>query len=63
MDMINVIVIIYLDVILIYSNNISEHKNHVQEVLCRLHTNGLFSHADKCKFHHFLQIPQIYAVT
>src|SRR5882724_12300631 len=50
-DMINVIDIIYLDDILIYSNNISEHKLHVQQVLCRLHTNGLFAHADKYEFH------------
>ena len=45
--MIDVIVIIYLDDILIYSNNISEHKAHIKEVLCRLHANG----ADKCEFH------------
>src|SRR5882724_4900665 len=50
-DMIDVIVIIYLDDILIYSDNISEHKAHVQEVLHRLCTNGIFSHADKCEFH------------
>src|SRR5882724_3215035 len=50
-DMIDVIVIIYLDDILIYYNNISEHKAHVKEVLRRLHTNGLFARADKCKFH------------
>src|SRR5882672_11093384 len=35
-DMIDVIVIIYLDDILIYSDNISEHKAHVGEVLRRL---------------------------
>ena len=35
-DMINVMVIIYLDNILIYSDNMSEHKAHVQEVLQRL---------------------------
>jgi len=51
MDMIDVIVIIYLYDILIYSNNISEHKAHVKEVLCRLRTNGLFACADKCEFH------------
>jgi len=50
-DMIDVIVIIYLDDILIYSNNISEHKVHIKEVLRRLHANGLFARADKCKFH------------
>src|SRR5882724_2279870 len=50
-DMIDVMVIIYLDDILIYSNNISKHILHVKEVLCRLHANGLFACADKCKFH------------
>src|SRR5467141_3958515 len=50
-DMIDVIVIIYLDDILIYSDNITKHKAHVRQVLRRLHTNGLFSHADKCEFH------------
>src|SRR5882724_8579639 len=50
-DMIDVIVTIYLDDILIYSNNISKHKAHIKEVLCRLHANGLFAHADKCEFH------------
>src|SRR5882724_3396058 len=40
-DMIDVMVIIYLDGILIYSNNISKHKLHVREVLRRLHTNEL----------------------
>jgi len=29
----------------------SEHKLHIWEVLCRLCTNRLFAHADKCKFH------------
>src|SRR5467141_897119 len=50
-DMIDVIVIIYLDDILIYSDNITKHKAHVREVLQILHANGLFSHADKCEFH------------
>src|SRR5882724_2397601 len=50
-DMIDIIIIIYLDDILIYSDNISEHKSHVWEVLCRLRTNGLFAHADKCEIH------------
>src|SRR5882724_7895718 len=51
MGMIDIIVIIYLDNILIYSDNISEHKAHIQEVLCRLCANRLFAHADKCQFH------------
>jgi len=41
-DMIDVMVIIYLDDILIYSGNMSEHKAYVQEVLRRLRANGLF---------------------
>src|SRR5882724_4459673 len=50
-DMIDVIVIIYLDNILIYSDNISKHKLHIREVLHRLCANGLLAHADKCEFH------------
>src|SRR5882724_682037 len=50
-DMINIIVIIYLDDILTYSDNISEHKLHIREVLRRLHANGLFACADKYEFH------------
>src|SRR5882672_1532269 len=50
-DMIDVIVIIYLDDSLIYSDNISKHKAHVWEVLQQLCANRLFSCADKCEFH------------
>src|SRR5882724_9518591 len=50
-DMIDITVIIYLDDIFICSDNMSKHKAHVQEVLRRLHTNGIFAQADKCKFH------------
>src|SRR5882724_10566498 len=50
-DMINVMVIMYLDDILIYSDNMSQHNAHVQEVLRRLCTNGLFAQADKFEFH------------
>src|SRR5882724_10440963 len=28
-----------------------KHKAHIQKVLCRLCTNRLFAHADKCEFH------------
>src|SRR5882724_2558754 len=50
-DMIDICVIVYLDDILIYSDNIAEHQKHVREVLRRLCTNGLFAQADKCEFH------------
>jgi len=32
-DLIDVSVIVYLDDILIYSNNLAEHRKHVKEVL------------------------------
>ena len=32
-DMLNVCVLVYLDDILIYSNNIEQHREHVREVL------------------------------
>ena len=51
MDMIDINVIVYLDGILVYSNDLVEHKHHVWEVLWRLCANSLFAHADKCKFH------------
>ena len=41
MDMIDINVIVYLDDILVYSNDLSEHRQHVWEVLRRLCTNGL----------------------
>ena len=51
LDMIDINIIVYLDYLLVYSNDLMEHKWHVWEVLQRLHANGLFTHADKCKFH------------
>ena len=42
---------IYLDDILIYSNNMSEHHWHVKEVLKCLHKADLYAKAEKCEFH------------
>src|ERR1700733_12546947 len=50
-DMVDICVVIYLDDILIYSDNIDIHRTHVREVLCRLRKNGLFAGAHKCSFH------------
>src|SRR6266571_5829361 len=50
-NMINVSVVVYLDDILIYSNNLVDHWKHIKEVLRRLRKNGLYAHANKCKFH------------
>ena len=50
-DFLNVCVVIYLDDILIYLNNMSKHHQHVKEVLKRLHKAGLYAKAEKCEFH------------
>ena len=50
-DTLDIFVVIYLDNILIYSDNLSEHRAHVKEVLRRLHKYGLFASPKKCSFH------------
>jgi len=40
-DLIDVSVIVYLDDILIYSNNLAEHRKHVKEVLRRLRKQSI----------------------
>jgi len=50
-DLLDVCVMIYLDDVLIYSNNMSEHHRHVKEVLKCLRKAGLYAKAEKCKFH------------
>ena len=50
-DLLDVCVMIYLDDILIYSNNMSEHHQHVKEGLKHLHKAGLYAKAEKYKFH------------
>ena len=49
-DLLDVHVIIYLDDILVYSDDPTEHTEHVCEVLRRLRKHGLFAHPDKCYF-------------
>ncbi|KAJ8469582.1 hypothetical protein ONZ51_g8881 [Trametes cubensis] len=50
-DMLDVCVIVYLDDILIYSDNPEQHRKHVKEVLRRLRKHRLYARADKCEFH------------
>ena len=50
-DLLNVYTVIYLDDIPIYSNNMSEHHQHVKEVLKHLYKAGLYAKAEKCEFH------------
>ena len=50
-DILNVFVVVYLDNILIYLDNLTEHKRHVKEVLQCLRKYGLFASLAKCSFH------------
>jgi len=50
-NLLDVYIVIYLDDILIYSNNMSKHHQHVKEVLKHLHKTGLYAKAEKCEFH------------
>ena len=50
-DMLDVSITVYLDNILIYSDNMTKHKVHIKEVLWRLGANGLYTTPGKCEFH------------
>jgi len=50
-NLLDVCVVVYLDDILIYSNDITQHQKHVKEVLKRLQKAGLYAKAEKCEFH------------
>ena len=50
-NLLDVCIVIYLDDILIYSNNMSEHHWHVKEVLKHLYKASLYAKAEKCEFH------------
>ena len=41
----------YLDNILIYSQNLQEHKEHVHSMLVKCREFGIQANVDKCKFH------------
>jgi len=49
-DLLDVTVIVYLDDILIFSDNKADHGKHVRKVLRRLCNNGLYARPDKCLF-------------
>src|SRR5258707_8523301 len=50
-DLMDVCMVGYLDDILIYSNSLEDHRDHVHEVLCHLCMAGLYANPKKCKFH------------
>ena len=47
----DVCVVIYLDNIPIYSNNMSEHHQYIKEVLKHFHKTSFYAKTEKCKFH------------
>ena len=54
-DLLDVYVVVYLDNILIYSNNMSEYHQHIKEVLKYLCKAGLYTKVEKCKFQDWLE--------
>jgi len=50
-NLLDVCIVVYLDDILIYSDNITQHQSHVKEVLKRLRKAGLYAKAEKYEFH------------
>lgn len=50
-DCLDKFVVIYLDDILIFSNNEEQHEEHVKLVLQRLQDHGLYAKLEKCEFH------------
>jgi len=50
-NLLDVCVVVYLDDILIYSNDITQHWKHIKEILKRLQKAGLYAKAEKCEFH------------
>ncbi|KAK3514894.1 hypothetical protein QTP70_033824 [Hemibagrus guttatus] len=50
-DMLHRFVVVYIDDILIYSTNLSDHLDHVKQVLNRLRHYHLYLKLEKCEFH------------
>lgn len=50
-DMANIFVIVYLDNILVFSDNEGEHCNHICRILQRLREHNLHAKLEKCTFH------------
>ena len=50
-NLLDIYVMIYLDDIFIYSNNMSKYHWHIKKLLKYLHKAGLYAKAKKCKFY------------
>ena len=47
----NIFVSVYIDDLLIYSNSMQEHREHIYTILQKLREAGLHINIDKCEFH------------
>jgi len=50
-DLLDMCMVVYLDDILIYSDDIMQHQSHIKEVLKQLRKAGLYAKAKKCEFY------------
>src|SRR6266581_9709602 len=50
-DLLDLSLVVYLDDLLTYSEDLASHRGHVREVLRRLCENGLYANPKKCEFH------------
>src|SRR5260221_1697372 len=50
-NLLDVCAVGYLDDILIYSDSVEQHQDHVREVLRQLQEAGLYANPKKCSFH------------
>jgi hypothetical protein len=62
-DTLDVFAVVYLDDILIYSNDEESHRHHVREVLSRLRHYRLYVKRSKCLFHTTSGIPGVHRHT
>jgi len=60
-NLLNVYVMIYLDDILIYSNNMFKHYWYIKEVLKYLYKTGLYTKAEKYEFHSVCRVSEIHS--
>ena len=50
MDKLDKFVVVFIDDILIYSNSVQEHEQHLRVVLEKLRANKLYAKFSKCEF-------------
>jgi len=50
-DLLDMCIVVYLNDILIYSDNITQHRNYIKEVLKWLCKAELYTKAEKCEFY------------